>query len=302
MNLDKANVENLESMKSAKIKLVASMLIFGSIGLFVRNIDMPSSIIALVRGIIGSTFLFIISYAMHRNASFKAIKSNLLPLIISGTAIGFNWIFLFQAYKYTTIAKATLCYYFAPVLVIFLSPFILKEKLNVIKVMCITGAMIGMFLIVGIGSSAAEKNQFLGILYGTTAAILYASVIIANKFIKDLSGMESGMIQLGVAAVILLPYVLVTERISIVQLDFKAILLILVVGVIHTGIAYLLYFSAILKLKGQTIAVFSYIDPISAIIMSSVFLGERMTIIQLLGGILILGTTLINELCGKNSI
>ncbi|OBR89706.1 MULTISPECIES: DMT family transporter [Clostridium] len=288
-------------MKNAKIKIVAAMLIFGSVGLFVKNIDLSSSMIALVRGIIGSIFLFTASYITRQKTSWKAIKSNLIPLIISGAAIGVNWIFLFQAYKYTTVSKATLCYYFAPVIVMFLSPFILKEKLNAVKIMCIIGAMAGMFLIVGAGSSAAENNQLLGIIYGLAAAALYASVIIINKFIKNLSGMESGMIQLTAAAVVLLPYVLVTEKVSLSQLGFKSIVLLLIVGIIHTGIAYLLYFSAILKLKGQTIAIFSYIDPISAIVMSSIFLGERMTFIQVLGGILILGTTFINELSGKKS-
>lgn len=286
-------------MKNIKIRLVVAMLIFGSIGLFVRNIDLPSSMIALARGIIGSIFLLLASYITKQKPSWKAIKSNLLPLIVSGAAMGINWIFLFQAYKYTTISKATLCYYFAPVLVMFLSAFILKEKLNAIKIMCIICAMTGMFLIVGVGSSATEKNQLLGIGYGLAAAALYASVIITNKFIKNLSGIESAMVQLAIAAVVLLPYVLATEKIQFTELSYKSIGLLLIVGIIHTGITYLLYFSAIPKLSGQTIAAFSYIDPISAIVMSSIFLGEKMTMIQLLGGILILGTTFINELSGK---
>lgn len=286
-------------MKNAKVRLVVGMLIFGSIGLFVRNIDLPSSMIALARGIIGSIFLLIASYITRQKTSWKAIKSNLFLLIVSGAAMGINWIFLFQAYKYTTISKATLCYYFAPVLIMFLSPFILKEKLNAIKIMCIIAAMTGMFLIVGVGSGTAEKNQLLGIGYGLAAAVLYTSVIITNKFIKNLSGMESAMMQLAIAAVVLLPYILATEKIRLTELDFKSTVLLLAVGIIHTGISYFLYFSAIPKLKGQTIAVFSYIDPISAIIMSSIFLGEKMTVIQLIGGVLILGTTFINELSGK---
>lgn len=286
-------------MKNAKVRLVAGMLIFGSLGLFVRNIDLPSSMIALARGIIGSIFLLVASYITRQKISWKAIKANLFLLIVSGAAMGINWIFLFQAYKYTTISKATLCYYFAPVLIMLLSPFILKEKLNAIKIMCIIGAMTGMFLIVGFESGTAEKNQLLGIGYGLAAAVLYTSVIITNKFIRNLSGIESAMIQLAIAAVVLLPYILATEKIRFTELNFKSTLLLLAVGIIHTGISYFLYFSAIPKLKGQTIAVFSYIDPISAIVMSSIFLGEKMTVIQLMGGILILGTTFINELSVK---
>lgn len=286
-------------MKNAKVKLVVAMLVFGSIGLFVRNINLSSSMIALARGIIGSIFLLVVSLITREKTSWKVIKHNLFPLIVSGTIMGINWIFLFEAYKYTTISKATLSYYLAPVFVIFLSPFILKEKLNAIKIMCIIGSMAGMYLIVGSGSGVAEKNQLLGIGYGIIAALLYAGVIITSKFIKNLSGMESAMIQLAVAAVVLLPYVLATEKIQLTEFNFKSIVLLLTVGIIHTGISYLLYFSAIQELKAQTIATFSYIDPISAIVMSSIFLGEKMTAIQLFGGILILGATLINELAGK---
>lgn len=283
-------------MKKAKLEFIIAMLIFGSIGLFVKNINLSSSMIALARGIIGCIFLLIISYITKQKISWEVIKPNFILLIISGAAMGMNWIFLFQAYKYTTIPKATLCYYFAPIIVMFLSAFILKEKLNAMKIICIIGAMIGMFLIVGIGgSNATEKNQLLGIMYGLIAAVLYSSVILINKFIKNLSGMESSMIQLTIAVIVLLPYILMTEKITIWNLDFKSTIFILAIGILHTGIAYLLYFSAMTKLKGQTIAVFSYIDPISAIIMSSIILGEKMTLIQLIGGILILGTTFVNE-------
>ncbi|MGD8190698.1 DMT family transporter [Brevibacillus ginsengisoli] len=287
-------------MKNAKISLIVGMLIFGSIGLVVRHIPLSSSMIALARGVIGSAFLLLASYIVGQKTSWKAIRHNLLPLIVSGAAMGFNWIFLFQAYKYTTISKATLCYYFAPVLVMLLSPILWKEQLNAKKIVCMLGAMTGMFLIVGVGSSGAQNNQLLGIGFGLAAAVLYTGVIITNKFIKNLSGAQSSMVQLAVAAVVLLPYVFATETIGLEELDWASLGLLLTVGIVHTGIAYFLYFSAIPKLSGQTIAVFSYIDPISAIAMSSIFLGEKMTVTQLLGGILILGCTFIYELAGKS--
>lgn len=281
-------------MNRAKGYLTAAMLIFGSIGLIVRSINLSSVQIAMVRGIVGSLFILVASLMMKQKFSWRAIRANLILLIASGIAIGLNWIFLFEAYRYTSISNATLSYYFAPVFVMFLAPIILKERLTIQKLICITGAVIGMFFIIGIGGEPG-KNHLLGVAYGLLAAAFYASDILMNKFIKGLTGLEMTIVQLSTASLVLLPYVLLTEKIQLTRLDRKSLVLLLVVGVIHTGIAYVFYFSAIKKLKGQTIAVLCYIDPISAIIMSSIILGEQLTFLQVMGGILILGATFLNE-------
>ena len=280
-----------------KAYIIAAMLIFGSIGLFVRGIDLPSSEIALFRGIIGSTFLLLSMALLKKKFSWKTLRSNLALLLLSGAAIGANWIFLFEAYKYTTISTATLCYYCAPVIVIMLSPLILKEKLSGLKVACVLASLLGMSFVAGVHNlSASGQNNLLGIAFGLTAAALYASVILMNKFLKGLSGIESSSTQLVIASAVLLPYVLLTEKISFSAFTGQTVLLILTVGIIHTGVAYLLYFSAMQKLPGQTIALFSYIDPITAILLSSLLLGEVMSPLQILGALLILGSTLISEL------
>jgi RarD protein len=280
-----------------KAYTIAAMLIFGSIGLFVRGINLPYSEIALFRGIIGSTFLLLSMALLKNSFSWKAVRSNMTLLLLSGAAIGANWIFLFEAYKYTTISTATLCYYCAPVIVIMLSPLILKEKLSGLKIACVFASLQGMSFVAGINNlSGGGQNNLLGIACGLIAAVLYASVMLMNKFLKGLSGIESSSTQLLIASAVLLPYVLLTEKVSFSAFTGNTILLILVVGIVHTGIAYLLYFSAMQKLPGQTIALFSYIDPITAIILSSLILGEVMNPLQILGAFLILGSTCISEL------
>ncbi|MDF2906076.1 MAG: protein of unknown function transrane [Herbinix sp.] len=281
-------------MKQSKIIYVSAMLIFGSIGLVSRNILLSSGQIALTRGLIGSLFLLLASRVLKEKISWQKIKPNLLILIISGAGIGFNWILMFEAYKYTSIANATLSYYFAPVFVVLLSPFLLKEKLTPMKVCCILAALGGMFLIVGIGGGEG-KNHVIGITYGLAAAVLYASVVILNKFLRGLTGLETTLIQISAATVVLFPYILLTEKLRIFSIDMKSAVFLIIMGLIHTGLAYLMYFTGMKKLKGQTVAVLSYTDPISAILMSSIFLGEALTLLQILGGILILGATLLSE-------
>ncbi|MEH7746514.1 DMT family transporter [Neobacillus drentensis] len=280
-----------------KMRLILTMLIFGSIGVFVKKIDLSSSEIAFLRGVIGSLFLLIASFLVKHKPSYQALKENALLLLLSGAAIGLNWIFLFESYRYTTISNATISYYFAPIFVMILAPWILKEKLTSVKIICIAAAMIGLFLIVNPGASgtSGSQNHTLGIFYGLLAAAFYASVVLMNKFIKNLSGFETTLVQLMAGALVLFPYVLWQGNLNLGGLDSTSIIFILILGIVHTGFAYFLYFTSLQELKGQTIAVLSYIDPISAVIIAAIFLNEGMTLIQMIGGALVLGSTFLSE-------
>ena len=287
----------------AKATFILVMLIFGSLGLFVKNINLSSSEIALFRGAIGSVFLIGASIFIKQKLNVKLIsKRNLILLILSGAAMGFNWIFLFEAYRFTTIPNATLSYYFAPIFVMVLAPFLLKEKWTTKKAISILFAFVGLFLVIQPGAVelSGSYNHLVGIGYGLLAAGLYASVILINKFIRNLSGFETTIMQLSIATIVMFPYVLMTNEVDYAGIDMQSVILIAVFGIVHTGLAYLLYFSSMKKLKAQTIAVLSYIDPISAVVFAALFLNENMTIVQIIGGVLILGSTLLSEIKVKS--
>lgn len=286
-------------MNRHKSVYILTMLLFGSIGLFVKGIPLSAGQIALARGFIGSLCLLVAGFLIKQKPSWKAIRPNLIKLVLSGAAIGFNWIFLFEAYQYTTIATATICYYFAPVIVIMMTPFILKERTNILRILCILIALGGMVVLVGEGLGGG-KNDLLGIMFGLMAAVLYASVVITNKFIKGLSGLETTLIQISSATIVLLPYILLTEELQYHMLKGGSFILVLVVGVVHTGLSYLMYFTTLRKLSTQTAAAFSYIDPISAILFSAILLQEPLTLYQILGGIMVLGSTFLSEMSENN--
>ena len=272
-------------MKS-KIQFLLSMIIFGTIGVFVRYIDLTSSEIALL----------MVLFMMKKKIPWALVKVNALFLLFSSIALGGNWIFLFQAYKHTTISNAALSYYFAPVFVMILSPLVLKEKLSTKKIICIGVAMLGMLLIVGNGGvSTSGLNDLLGIGYGLIAAGLYASLMLLNKFIKNMDGLETTFIQLGIATLLLMPYVFFTEGFGVLEVSSSSIPFIFILGIVHTGIGFLLFFSGMQKLKGQSIAALSYVDPITSLVISAVILQEQMTFIQMLGGALLLGSTFVSE-------
>ena len=287
-------VQKTGAAVAAKLKLILAMLIFGTIGIFVRNIGLPSSVIAVCRGYVGMLFLVLVLVLQRKKPDFKAIRSNFLMLMISGGLIGLNWIALFEAYNYTTVTTATLCYYLAPVFVTLASPFVLQEKLTGKKLLCVAVALFGMVFVSGVLEGGISGLR--GILYGVTAAILYASVILMNKRMQPIPAFDKTLIQLGMAATVALPYVVVTEDVGALSPAPLALVLLLVVGIIHTGVAYAMYFSSIEDIPAQTVALFSYIDPVSAIFLSAIFLREPLTLFSCIGAALVLGSTLVSEL------
>lgn len=282
-----------------KMKLVIAMLIVGSIGIFVHFIAIPSAVVAAARAIIGTLFLLLTIISKRTAIQWKFVKQNAIYLIISGAAIGFNWIFLFEAYQYTTVAVATLCYYMAPAFVILLAPIVLKEKLTPLNILCTLFALLGAVLISGVlGGSGANLT---GVFYGLLAAVLYASIMILNKKMKGLSGLELTFFQLTVATCVMLPYVLITEDLVNLLWTPQSMSLLLIVGIIHTGLVYQLFFSAMNQLPAQTSSLLSYIDPITAIFLSAWLLQEKLSPIQVMGTVLILGSALVNELLMNRS-
>lgn len=276
-----------------------AMAIFGTIGLFVKFIDLPSTVIALSRGALGTLFLLIVLQLMKRRMDTESIKRNFKHLLIAAVALGFNWIFLFEAYRLTSIATATLAYYMAPVILILLSPLVLKERVRLAKWICVICALIGMSLIAGIWEGT-DQIALSGIAMGLLAACFYATIIINNKFLKGMNPYDSAIVQLGIAALVLLPYVAFTVDFENLTLDTQTIGLTLIVGIVHTGVAYWLYFSALPKLEAARIAIFSYIDPAIAILLSVFVLMEPMTTSGVIGAVLILGAALTSEFMGKN--
>lgn len=271
-------------------ELIFSYIIFGSIGIFVKGIPLPSSVIAAFRGIVGALFIFLYMLIARKKILRDEIKENALKLFISGFAIGFNWIFLFESYRYTSIATATLCYYMAPVFVVAAAPIFLKERLTLKSVICIVVALAGMFLVSG--ASLGSATDIYGILFALAAAVLYASVIICNKKMGKIAAETRALLQLFVAGITVLPYALITNDIGKVTLSTEAVILLFIIGIVHTGLAYAMTLGSVAKVEAGTVAVLSYIDPIVAILLEAVLINKALpTVTVTLGAILILGAT-----------
>ncbi len=283
----------------AKMSFIMAMTIFGTLGLFIKDIHLSSALIAEVRGILGTLFLLFVVLCKGSKLSFENIKRNQKYLVLAGAAIGANWILLFEAYRYTTVSAATLSYYMAPVFVMILAPLVVKEPLNARKGIAIALAFLGMILVSGL--LGEEVSGFTGILYGLGAASFYAMVVLLNQFLDSISAYDITITQLSIATIVLFPYILLTEDFSAITMSTMDIGLLLIVGIFHTGFTYALYFGSLQHLKAQTAAIFSYIDPIVAVLLSALWLKEPMTVYQMIGAVLILGATFWSSLSKSES-
>ena len=288
-------------MKRARMMMIASMAIFGTIAVFVHRISVSSGELALYRAMLASALIAAYLAATGQRIPLSHIRRELPLLLLSGVAMGINWILLFEAYKYTTVSVATLSYYFAPVIVTAVCPFLFRERLTGRQVFCFAMSTLGLVLITGIGDVGRGGSNLTGILLGLGAAVFYASVVLINKFIRNVEGIHRTLLQFLAAIVTLLPYVLATGGVTLGGMDAVGWGCLLVVGLVHTGLTYCMYFSSLRELPGQKAAILSYIDPLVAVLVSVLLLGEGMTAQQALGGMLILGFTLLNEIAPRRA-
>ena len=284
----------MKKENTARGMMAAAMFLFGTLAPFVRHISVGSGELALYRAVMAAMLVGAFLLVTKQKLALGSIRKELLLLLLSGGAMGVNWILLFEAYRYTTVSVATLSYYFAPVLVMVACPVLFREKMTGKQILCFVMSTAGLVLITG--TAGGGRQDLLGIAFGLGAAMLYATVMLLNKFIKGVAGLHRTFIQFLAAIVVLLPYVALTGGFSLGSLDSTGWGALLIVGLVHTGITYCLYFSALKELPGQKVTILSYIDPLVAVLVSVIWLREGISAMQILGGALILGFTLWSEL------
>ena len=274
---------------------IIAVILYGTIGMFLRFVDLPSEAVALYRGIIGTVFILLYRFVRGERPDITSIRKNLPWLLISGFALGFNWIFLFAAYVNTTVAIASLCNYMAPVIVVILTPFVLKEKLNKWKIPCIAAALAGIILVSGV--TGGNVGNPAGIAFGLAGACCFAGIVFCNRKLKSISAFDTALVQLGVSALTVLPYVLIVNggRIPFPE-DLRSGLIILMLGVIQTGVAYCLYFSGMTTLPVQTIAILGYLEPVVSVLCSVIFLREPLGWTGWIGAAMVLAAAAVCEL------
>lgn len=285
-------------MQKDKLKLASAMGIFGSIGIVRRFIPYPSGFIAFVRGALGALTLLLWLLIQKEPIDWHGIKRNVGKLFVSGSFLGLNWVFLFEAYRFTSISAATMAYYMAPVFVLLMAPILLGERLSKVQALCAGCAVLGMTIVSGIWETGLSGAKGVG--FGLLAACFYAALILLNRLIQGVEAPERTLVQLAIAAFVLLPYVVLQEDLYGLSVTPFIIMMLLIAGIVHTGFAYALYFGSIGNLPAPTVALFSYLDPILAVFLSALILGEALTLMMAVGITLVLGSTFLADRLGQS--
>ena len=291
---DSRNQDNNDSR--AKLNLLFTIVLFGTIGTLSRFINMPSSVICLGRAFFGVIIILAVITLRRERPDYEAIKRNIGWLTLSSFLMCANWICQFEAFKYTTIATSTLCYYMQPVFYILAAAVVLRERLSARKIVCVIIAFCGMILVSGVLQTGLHFSEMKGVLFGVSGGFFYAMVVLINKYMKDISPMNTVIVQLAMVSLIMLPYSALTGAFREVSITMTGIICLLVLGFLHTGIGYIIYFDAVNRLPAQTVGIMSYIDPVEAILLSAFFLKEPISVYTIIGAVMILGAAAFSEL------
>lgn len=279
------------------LMVITAMLIWGSSGVLRRYIPVPSDFLAFLRGVLGSLFMLCLILYYKKTGMNRIPAKTVGMLLLAGAMYGFNWIFFFEAINYTTVPIATLCYYMQPALVILLSPLFLQEKLTRGKIVVLCLTTTGMVLVSGITETeSVDVNQLKGVIFGLSAGLLYALNAIINKRISQINTYHKTFIQLTGAVITLIPYLFIVDGWRPIPTDGLTIISVLILGIVHTGIAFALYFASMKTLSAPSVALCGYIDPISALFLSALVLDETLTVTGVLGAVLIIGTAVVSEI------
>ena len=283
-------------MKASYLKYIFALLLFGSNGIVASLIHLSSYEIVLLRTLIGSLLLIAIFFIAREKLTFYKYKTQSVFLAISGIAMGTSWIFLYEAYDEIGVSLASLAYYCGPVIVMILSPLLFREKLTKIKVCSFLVVLFGIFLVNG---TAFENGVSVwGLACGLLSAVCYSLMVMFNKKAKDITGLENSMLQLFMAFITVAIFVGIKQGYRM-EIDTQSIIPILVLGLLNTGIGCYFYFSSIGKLPVQTVAICGYLEPLSAVVFSVIFLKETMLPIQIIGAVLIIGGAILGEIRHK---
>ena len=285
--------KNDTTLSTERLKYIIAVILYGTIGVFLRPVSVSSEIVVMCRGIIGSAFIFAFLNIRKQKPDMAAIRENRIWLLISGIGLGLNWVFLFAAYLHTTVAIASLCNYMAPIIVVVIAPVALREPLNKRKIPCVIAALIGIILVSGFWTGST--GGFSGVFMGLLAAVCFVVIVICNRKMHGINAYDKSVVQLIISAITVLPYVLIKNWDIQLHWNARSIVLILILGLIHTGAAYCLYFSGMATLPVQTVAILGYLEPVVSVLCSAIILHENMGAHGWIGAVLILGAAIISE-------
>lgn len=294
---------NNYDLHKERLKLILISATFGTIGIVTHFIPLSSAAIVFYRALLGGIFIIIMTYLSGKTVNVNAMGKNFFVLILTSFFMGLNWVFQFEAFRVSSVAIGTVCYNTMPIFLLIIASFMFKEKITVKNAICIVFATIGVVLVSNVIKTGIRSNEVLGCFYGILGAINYALIVIFNRKLSQIETHDKVIFQFIFSAIIMFIYVIFIQGKSLFfeeNISNKdlvvGIFCILLLSFFHTGFCYVHYFNAVSRLKAETVAILTYIDPVVALSLSYFVLKEKTTGLQIIGAVLILVSTLANEI------
>lgn len=280
-----------------RLGYIVAVLLYGTVGLVVRYVNLPSEVIVLFRGTFGALSVLAYMLARGRRPDAAAIRTNLRWLLAGGVCLGLNWVFLFAAYVHTTVAMASLCNYMAPIIVIAISPFAFGERIGPRRIACVLVAFVGIALVSNLPAATSGGVNVVGLALGMLAALSFVGVVFCNRHLHDIESLDRVVVQLSISAAVVLPYALAMNGgLPLAGLDARSWLLLALLCVVQTGIAYIFYFGAMGVLPVLEVALLGYIEPVTSVVCSALVLGEPMGVLGWVGAAMVIAAAAAGEL------
>ena len=291
----------MTQQNKAKISYIFALFLYGTMGVVLKYINLPIEFVVLIRGIVGSLFLLILTLITRGKLDTQSIKKNFKYLFLSGMSLGINWVCLFGAFRVSTVSISILVDYMAPVFMIIVSPLLFKEHLNPKKLICVFIAFIGLIMVSGVVGSDISMINVRGLLLAAGAGLGFMGLIIFNKLMGKVSVYDKAVVQISISALTVVPFAIKVGLETVVVWDFKSVFLSFMMGLVSTGIAYYFYFYGISGLSVQTVAVVGYVEPVITVLASVLFLKEPMSMLAMIGAVLIIGAAVSSEFMSGRS-
>jgi len=265
-------------------RMVLAMALSGTIGLLVVESGLPVLLVVWLRCLLGG--LGLAAWVVYSRQWQKPSRSETLWLAVGGLALVLNWLCLFSAYRYSSIAVATVVYHVQPFILLLLAALLQAEALPVRKLPWLLLALLGVALSSGL-AEASEASSWMGIWLALGAATLYAVATLAAQRLQRLAPAQIAMLQMliGVLALAGPAWPLMASA----QFSAHAWVAVGVLGLVHTAWMYTLMYSAFQRLSAQAVAGLSFIYPVVALLVDWLWFERRPQPLSALGMLLILG-------------
>ncbi len=281
------------SRKVDYLKYMLSLLLFGSNGIVAAAVDAEAVAIVFWRTLLGSLLLAGIFVAKRQCVTVHHRPKDAAFLLLSGASTGMSWVFLYEAYRLAGVGVSTVIYYIGPVAVMALSPMLFKERLTAGKVCCLGIVLVGAILLNSASGEAGVDPAGLACAFASAAC--HAVMVIFNKLASRTQGLENPMLQLAISFATVAVYLLFAGK-GLPAFPVRTAMPLVVLGLVNTGLGCYLYFSSLGGLRAQSIVVLGYLEPLSAVVLALLLLGEPMSLVQAAGCAMIIGGALLAEL------